>query len=152
MAILTGLIFIKFWNKSMQESFWHRFGQNPLSRHWDIVIFMLCAIFSNGKQRPSWNAKLQKNKETFWHKVGSISTYGSWDIVIFVFMLFLVTAPGGHLGLSICRNLKYVHYKIKWLHTRNILAQSWINFNQWFLRYCHFCAYDIFSNGPWRPS
>ena len=28
--------------------------------------------------------------------------------------------------------------KSKRLHTRNILAQSWINFNEWFLRYCHF--------------
>ena len=37
-------------------------------------------------------------QETFWHKAGSISTNGSYDIVIFVFMLFLVMAPGGHLG------------------------------------------------------
>ena len=33
--------------------------------------------------------------------------------------------------------------KSKRLHTRNILAQSWISFNQWFLRYCHFRVYDI---------
>ena len=31
----------------MQESFWHKFGQNPLSDYGDIVIFMFCAIFSN---------------------------------------------------------------------------------------------------------
>ena len=58
---------------------------------------------------------------------------------------FLVTTNGGHLGMPNCK-------KLKRLHTRNILAQSWINFNQWFLRYCHFFVYAIFSNGPWRPS
>ena len=42
--------------------------------------------------------------------------------------------------------------KSKRLHTENILAQSWMNFNQWFLRYCHFLVHAIFSNGPWRPS
>ena len=45
----------------MQESFWHKFGQNPLSGYWDIVIFMFCTIFSNSKWQPSWNPKLQKN-------------------------------------------------------------------------------------------
>ena len=63
----------------MQESFWHKVGQNPLSSYLDIVIFMFCAIFSNDKWRPFWNAKLQKNKNSFiqqtiWHKVGSMST------------------------------------------------------------------------------
>ena len=42
------LFLLKFWNQSMQKSFWHKSGQNPLSGHWDIVIFMFCAIFSNG--------------------------------------------------------------------------------------------------------
>ena len=38
-------------------------------------------------------------EETFWHEVGSIPTNGSWAIVIFiVYMQFLVTAPGDHLG------------------------------------------------------
>ena len=58
-------------------------------------------------------------------------------------MLFLVTANGGHLRLPYCK-------KSKRLHTRNILAQTWINFNQWFLRYRHFHVYAIFSNGPWQ--
>ena len=36
----------------MQESFWHKFGQNPLSGYWDIVIFMFSAIFvSPAKQK-----------------------------------------------------------------------------------------------------
>ena len=83
----------------MQESFWHKFGQNPLSGYWDIVIFMFCAIFSNSS----------------------------------------------HLGIPNCK-------KIQWIHTRNILVQRRINFNQWFLRYCHFRVYAIFSNSPWRPS
>ena len=60
-------------------------------------------------------------------------------------MLFLVTANGGHLGMPNCK-------KSKWRQTRSILAQSWINFNQWFLRYCHFCVYAMFSNGPYWPS
>ena len=42
--------------------------------------------------------------------------------------------------------------KIQQIHTRNILVQRRINFNQWFLRYCHFRVYAIFSNSPWRPS
>ena len=45
--------------------------------------------------------------------------------------LLLVTVNGGYLGMPNCK-------KIKRLHTRNILAQSWINTNQWFLRYHHF--------------
>ena len=40
----------------------------------------------------------------------------------------------------------------KRLHTRNILAQSWINFNLWFFRYRYFRVYAIFGNGPLRPS
>ena len=76
----------------MQESFWHKVGQNPLNRYWDIVIFMVCAIFSNSS----------------------------------------------HLGIPNCK-------KIQRIHTRNILAQRRINFNQWFLRYCHFRVYAIFS-------
>ena len=44
-AILNGLFL--FWNNLMQESFWHKSGQNPFSGYWDILIFMFCAIFSN---------------------------------------------------------------------------------------------------------
>ena len=83
----------------MQESFWHKFGQNPLSGYWDIVIFMFCAIFSNSS----------------------------------------------HLGIPNCK-------KIQRIHTRNILAQRWINFKQWVLRYCRFRVYAIFTNSPWRSS
>ena len=60
-------------------------------------------------------------------------------------MLFIVMTNGGHFGMPYCKNAKR-------LHSRNILAQSWINFNQWFLRYGHFRVNAIFSNGPWRPS
>ena len=83
----------------MQESFWHKFGQNPLRGYWDIVIFMFCAILSNSS----------------------------------------------HLGIPNCK-------KIQPIHTRNILAQRRINFNQWVLRYCHFQVYANFSNSPWQPS
>ena len=62
-----------------------------------------------------------------------------------MFCDLLVTANGGHLGMQNC-------IKSKRLHTRNILAQSWTNFNQWFLKYRHFRVYAIFSNGPRRPS
>ena len=41
----------------MQESFWHKLGQNPLSGYWDIVIFMFCAIFSKTTILESQNAK-----------------------------------------------------------------------------------------------
>ena len=37
-------------------------------------------------------------------------------------VLFLVTANGGHLGMPSCK-------QSKGLHTRNILAQSWITLN-----------------------
>ena len=46
-------------------------------------------------------------QETFWYKVGSFSANGSRDVVIFVCMLFLVTAPGGHLEWSICIDMKW---------------------------------------------
>ena len=54
-------------------------------------------------------------------------------------------ANSSHLGIPNCK-------KSKRLHTRNNLAQSWINFIQWFLRYHHFPVYTSFSNGPWQPS
>ena len=42
--------------------------------------------------------------------------------------------------------------KIQQIHTRNILAQRRINFNQWVLKYYHFRVYAIFNNSPWQPS
>ena len=36
--------------------------------------------------------------------------------------------------------------------SEGFLTYTLTNFNQWFLRYCHFCEYAIFSNSPWRPS
>ena len=62
-----------------------------------------------------------------------------------MFCAILSTANGGHLIMPNCK-------KSKLLHTRNILAQSWINFNQRFLRYRHFHVYAIFDNGPRQPS
>ena len=53
--------------------------------------------------------------------------------------LLLVTANSDHLGMPNCK-------KSKRLHTRNILAQNWINTNQWFLSYRHFhCLYGYFA-------
>ena len=61
----------------MQESFCHKFRQNPFNGYGDNVIFMFCAIFSNGRWQPSWNAKMQKNRKgsmtgPFWHKISPI--------------------------------------------------------------------------------
>ena len=63
----------------MQESFWHKFGQNPLSGYWDIVSFMFCAILVTAAILESQTAKKYNGfiQETFWHKDGSISTNGS---------------------------------------------------------------------------
>ena len=60
---------------------------------------------------------IAKNQNGFIHEVGSILSYGSRDIVIFVFVLFLVTAPGTNLGLSICINMK-------WFHSGTIVIES----------------------------
>ena len=59
------------------------------------------------------------------------------------FVLFLVTADGGHLGMPNCK-------KSKWFYAIIILAQSWINFKQGFLRYCHFHVNAIFGTSS-RP-
>ena len=56
-----------------------------------------------------------------------------------MFTAILVTANDGHLGMQ---NWKK-KLKSKRLHTRNIPAQSWININQWFLKYRHFRVYAI---------
>ena len=51
----------------------------------------------------------------------------------------------GHLGKPNCKKIKTVSSK-KYHGTK--LDQ----FQPWFLRYRHFRAYAIFSNGSWRPS
>ena len=53
----------------MQELFWHKFGQNPLSGYWDLVT----AAISESQTAKKYNGFIQ---ETVWHKVGSISTNG----------------------------------------------------------------------------
>ena len=58
-----------------------------------------------------------------------------------MFCAILVTANGGHLVIPSCK-------KSKPLHTRNILAQSWINFNQWFMRYHHFRVFLFLVTAP----
>ena len=60
-------------------------------------------------------------------------------------MFCAIFSNSSHLGIPNCK-------KIQQIHTRNILAQRWINFNQWVLRYCHFRVYASFSNSHWRPS
>ena len=60
-------------------------------------------------------------------------------------MFCTIFSNSSHLGIPNCK-------KIQRIHTRNILTQRQINFNQWFLRYCHFRVYAIFSNSPWWPS
>ena len=140
----------------MQESSWHKFGQNPLSGYWDIVIFTFCAFFSNGQWRPS--CQIAKNSKrlhsrNFWHKFESISTIISYDILIFVLVLFFSNSPKQPSWMLNLHKYEIVPLKkSKRPHARKILAQSWINFIQWFLRYCHLRVYANFSNDPWRPS
>ena len=103
--------------------------------------FCVYAIFSNGPPAAILTGIFLFNFETI-----PCKNHFDTNLVIEILsfscsVLFLVMANGGHLGMP---NRK----KSKRLHTRNILAKSWINFNQWFLRYCHFCIYAIFSNGP----
>ena len=59
------------------------------------ALFLEPAAILESQTAKNYNGFIQ---ETFWPKVGSISTNGSLYIVIFMFMLFLVTVPGGHLG------------------------------------------------------
>ena len=56
-----------------------------------------------------------------------------------MFCVILVTANGGRLGMP-----NYKEKKSKRLQTRNSLAQSWININQWFLKYRYFHVYILF--------
>ena len=92
------------------------------------------------------NAFLQ---ETLWHKVELISNNGSWDIVFFRVYAILSTGPWRPSWIV---NLHKVEIspstKSKRLHTRNIRAQRWINFNQWFLRYYHFRVYAFLVTDP----
>ena len=39
-----------------------QFGQSPFSGYLDIVVFMVCAIFSYSRWQPACSAKLQKTK------------------------------------------------------------------------------------------
>ena len=57
----------------MEESFWHKFGQNPLNGCWYIAIFMFCDIFSYAIWQLSWNAKLQKIKKASHKKHSGIN-------------------------------------------------------------------------------
>ena len=61
-----------------------------------------------------------------------------------MFCVILRNNRWSHLGIPNCEKLKLFHAII-------ILAESWINFNQRFLKYCHFHVCAIFSNGPWHP-
>ena len=41
----------------MQESFWHKFSQNPFSGYWAIAIFMFCAFLVTAAILESQTAK-----------------------------------------------------------------------------------------------
>ena len=107
-ANLTGLFLFNFETTLCKN----HFDTNLDTIHKAVIeilsFLMFCANFSNNSHLGIPNCKKYNGfiQETFWPKVGSISTNGSRDIVIFVFMLLLVTVPGGHLGYSICINIK----------------------------------------------
>ena len=73
--------FIYFWHNSMQESFWHKLGQNPLSGNEDIGMHE--DILSNGSYLDwskfiyFWHNSMQ---ESFWHKLGQNPPSGNEDI------------------------------------------------------------------------
>ena len=64
---------------------------------------MVCAIFSNGKCRPSWNAKLQEIITASYQK-HSGTKLDQYQVMVLEISSFsclyaiLVTAPGGRLG------------------------------------------------------
>ena len=107
-----------------------------------ILSFLRLCYFRIGPWRPSWKVYFylilkQLNARIILTQI--------WSKSIQRFFETLCSCSALFLGMPNC-------IKSKLLHTRNILAQSWINFKQWFLRYRHFRVYAIFSNGPWRPS
>ena len=121
---------------------------------------MFCAIFSNDKWWPSWNANLQKIK-TPSHKKHSgtkLDQYQPMVLGILSFScLYAIFSNGPCLPSWIVNLHKFeIHVvpfkKIKIASCKKHLAQSWINFNQWFLRYCHFLVYAISSNSHWWRS
>ena len=141
----------------MQESFWHKFSQNPLSGYEDIFIFTFCASFSNSKWRHSWNAKLQKSIRHHTRNILAKSwiNFNQWFLIyrhLCVYAIFN-NGPWWPSWIVNLHKFKIVSYKqSKRLYTGNILAQGWINFIQWFLRYCYFRVCSILSNSPWWPS
>ena len=98
-------------------------------------------------------------QESFWHKFGrypqSWINFNQWFFRYRHFRVYANFSNGPSrpfLRVNL-RKFEIVPFKkSKRLSTGYILAQSWISFNQWFLRYCHFRVHAIFSNGPWRPS
>ena len=62
-----------------------------------------------------------------------------------MFRAILVTGDGGHLGMLNCIISRWLHARIK-NHSGTKLDQF-----GWFLRYCHFYVYAVFSIIPWRP-
>ena len=111
----------------------------PLSfSSYHFLLFSVTIASLTGLFISFWNDSMQ---ESFWQKFYQNPFSSYWDIVNFMFLLFLVTADGGHLGMPNCK-------KSKWHLERIVLPQSWINFNQGLLRYCLFHVYAILSNAP----
>ena len=99
-ANLTGLFLFNFESTSCKN----HSDTNLVQIHYAVIeilsfscsaLFLVTAAILESQTAKKYNGFIQ---ETFWHKDGSILTSGSEDSVILVFMLFLVTVPGGHLG------------------------------------------------------
>ena len=91
-----------------------------LQFHCDFFSVSLFAIYSNGSHRGRFIL--------FNFEITQRSHFGSkytQCILRYCYFHVLLMAEDGHLGMQ---NYK----KSKWFHTRNILAQNWIIFNQGF--------------------
>ena len=80
-AILTGQVLFNLETKKCKNSFETNLVIS-IQRLLSFVIFMFCAIFSNGRRRPYGNAKLQKvkialHKKHSSTKLDKMSTKGS---------------------------------------------------------------------------
>ena len=97
-----------------------------------ILLFSVTEFILTGLVLSYFETTQCKNHfETNWVKIHSALI----EILSFSgYVLFFVTTDSSKTA--------------KWLHTRNILAQSPISFDQQFLEYCPFCVYTNFKNGP----
>ena len=114
--------------------FWYKIGPIPLRiSHFHILLLLVTEANLPGLYIFTFETPQCKNHfATNFIKIHS----GVTEILpVSCFVLFLVTADGGHLGLLKCK-------KSKSLHARTILTQIWSNSIEIFW----FSHFSIFSN------